>query len=131
MKEFTRNEISMFKKVAALVYPYDKKNKKLQETIRKAQEEIEANNKMVEGIEKLVVEKTGYHVLDLFYLEEKPTNRLTENGSIIYDKSWQPKYETIIPVEENEADQTPVGDINTDPENHEEPSVTETETDEL
>ena len=123
MKEFSRNEISMFKKVAALVYPYDKKNKKLQETIEKAQAEIESNNKMVEGIEKLVIEKTGYHVLDLFYLEEKPTNRLNEKGAIIYDRSWQPKYETIIPVNEVEETQTPVGDTNTDPENQEESAI--------
>ena len=78
---------------------------------------------MVEGIEKLVIEKTGYHVLDLFYLEEKPTNRLNEKGAIIYDRSWQPKYETIIPVNEVEETQTPVGDTNTDPENQEESAV--------
>lgn len=124
MKEFSRNEIAMFKKVAGLVYPYAKKNAKLQAQIDKAQAEIDTNNAIIEGIEKLVIEKTGYHTLDIVELVEKPTNRLDAKGNVVYDKSWQLKYENVIPENVEDTFEDIV------PETEEEPAA-ETESSEI
>ena len=107
MKNFTKTEISGFKRTAQNVFPYIEKMEKINTKIAALQLEKEDMAKLIENLDHPTKVLTGYNTVDLFEKVQIEVGTDKE-GRIIKKNTYVLKYpDTIVPLEEDITTEIP------------------------
>lgn len=98
--EFTKFELARLKRTAQNVEGFLKKKHKLEETIQKAQVELDSILKLIELTDAPTVAMTGYSTEDIIKKVVTVTDQLDKNSNPIKKVTFEFKYpDTILPPE--------------------------------
>lgn len=96
---------AQIKRTAMNVYPLVRRKKKLEQTIKDAQSEMEVIQTQIDANEMAIKAATGYSTEDLVVRVVTPTGKTDKDGHEIKVTKWDFKYpETIVPPVEIEHD---------------------------
>jgi len=96
---------AQIKRTAMNVYPLVRRKKKLEQTIKDAQSEMEVIQTQIDANEMAIKAATGYSTEDLVVRVVTPTGKIDKDGHEIKVTKWDFKYpETIVPPVEIEHD---------------------------
>lgn len=96
---------AQIKRTAMNVHPLVRRKKKLEETIKNAQDEMVTIQAQIDANEMAIKAATGYSTEDLIVRTVVPTGKFDKDGREIKVTKWDFKYpETVIPPVEIEHD---------------------------